>query len=171
MNDWTVEELAEQYKRGHLSRRRFVTKLASAGLGAPVIFAVLQACGSSKKESTVSKAALTTPTAQVEGAVKASPTAAAFTPTKRGGGGTLKLLWWQAPVLANIHLSSGTKDNDASRLFTEPLAAWDPEGELFPVLAAEVPSIENGAVSKDGKSVTWKLKKDVGWHDGKPFSA
>jgi len=26
-------------------------------------------------------------------------------------------------------------------------------------------------VAKDGRSVTWKLKKNVQWHDGKPFTA
>jgi peptide/nickel transport system substrate-binding protein len=39
------------------------------------------------------------------------------------------------------------------------------------VLAAEIPSRSNGGVAADGKSVTWKLKKGVLWHDGKPFTA
>src|SRR3546814_13958498 len=41
----------------------------------------------------------------------------------------------------------------------------------MPVLAAEIPTLENGGVAKDGLSVTWKLKKGVTWHDGKPFTA
>ncbi len=39
------------------------------------------------------------------------------------------------------------------------------------MLAAEIPEIENGGVAPDGMSVTWKLKKDVAWHDGRPFTA
>jgi peptide/nickel transport system substrate-binding protein len=39
------------------------------------------------------------------------------------------------------------------------------------VLAAEIPTRENGGLSADGLSVTWKLKRDVTWHDGKPFTA
>ena len=41
----------------------------------------------------------------------------------------------------------------------------------MPILAAEIPSKENGGLSADGRAVTWKLKKNVQWHDGKPFTA
>jgi peptide/nickel transport system substrate-binding protein len=70
--------------------------------------------------------------------------------------------------MLNPHLSPGTKDVDASRIFYEPLCSFDPDGNLLPVLAAEVPTLQNGGISKDGTSVTWRLKKDVAWHDGKP---
>ena len=73
--------------------------------------------------------------------------------------------------MLNPHFAVGTKDQDGSRIFYEPLAGWDPEGDLFPVLAAEIPSRENGGLAADGKSVTWKLKRGVKWHDGKPFTA
>ena len=54
----------------------------------------------------------------------------AYKSTKRGGGGLLKMLWWQGPTLINPHFATGTKDQDASRLFYEPLASWDAEGNL-----------------------------------------
>jgi len=94
-----------------------------------------------------------------------------FNPTKRGGGGPVRALWWQAPTLLNPHFANGTKDQDACRIFYEPLASYDPDGNVIPVLAAEAPSLQNGGVAKDGMSVTWKLKKNVVWHDGKPFTA
>ncbi|PYN47766.1 MAG: peptide ABC transporter substrate-binding protein, partial [Candidatus Rokuibacteriota bacterium] len=94
-----------------------------------------------------------------------------FNPTKRGGGGLVKTLWWQAPTLLNPHFANGTKDQDACRIFYEPLASFDPDGNVVPVLAAEAPSLQNGQVAKDGMSVTWKLKKNVAWHDGQPFTA
>ncbi len=81
------------------------------------------------------------------------------------------MLWWQAPTLLNPHFAIGTKDQDGARVFYEPLAAFDPEGNLFPVLAAEIPSVQNGGVARDGKSVTWRLKKNALWHDGTPVTA
>jgi len=82
----------------------------------------------------------------------------------------LKLLYWQAPTILNPHLSSGSKDLEASRITLEPLASFNNEGKLVPILAAEIPSKENGGLGEDGKSVTWKLKKDLKWSDGKPFT-
>ena len=52
----------------------------------------------------------------------------AYKPTKAGGGGPLKVLWWQGPTLLNPHFAVGTKDQDASRIFYEPLAGWNPDG-------------------------------------------
>ena len=85
--------------------------------------------------------------------------------------GTLKLLYWQAPTILNPHLSTGFKDAEASRITLEPLASFDNDGNLVPFLAAEIPTPENGGVAADGKSVTWKLKQDVKWSDGQPFTA
>ena len=85
--------------------------------------------------------------------------------------GVLRLLFWQAPTVVNPHLSIGTKDLSASRIVYEPLASFNKDGRLIPLLAAEVPSLENGAVAADGRSVTWTLRKNVKWADGEPFTA
>jgi peptide/nickel transport system substrate-binding protein len=47
------------------------------------------------------------------------------------------------------------------------LSAWDYDDKLnlVPVLAAEIPSLENGGVSADGKTITIKLR-DTKWSDG-----
>jgi peptide/nickel transport system substrate-binding protein len=90
---------------------------------------------------------------------------------ERGQGGTLRLLFWQAPTIINPHLSIGTKDLSASRIVYEPLASFDKDGRLIPLLASEIPSRENGGVPADGRSVTWKLKQGIKWADGAPFTA
>jgi peptide/nickel transport system substrate-binding protein len=84
---------------------------------------------------------------------------------------TLRVLYWQAPTILNYHQGQGTKDADAARLVTEPLAAYSPKAELVPILAAEIPTVANGGVSKDFKVVTWKLKSGVKWSDGSPLTA
>jgi peptide/nickel transport system substrate-binding protein len=94
-----------------------------------------------------------------------------FAPTRRGGGGKLRLLWWQAPTLLNAHLSTGLKDSDAARVVYEPLAGFNGQGEFVPILAEALPSFENGDLSPDGTAVTWRLKRGLVWHDGTPFTA
>jgi peptide/nickel transport system substrate-binding protein len=100
----------------------------------------------------------------------ASPTPGAQ--AQRGGGGDLKILYWQAVTLLNPHLNQGTKDYDGSRLVIEPLAAMGPNG-ITPVavLASEVPTVANGGISSDFTSVTWKLKPNVKWSDGTEFTS
>jgi peptide/nickel transport system substrate-binding protein len=149
MEEPAIRSLIRDVKAGRLSRRRFVQIMVGLGLIGPMAAQMLSASG-------------------VQAQPKTSPT---FTPTKRGGGGPLKILWWQAPTLLNPYFGTGTKDQDASRIFYEPLGAFDPDGNVIPVLGAEVPSATNGGVAKDGTSVVWNLKKNVLWHDGKPFTA
>jgi peptide/nickel transport system substrate-binding protein len=84
---------------------------------------------------------------------------------------TLRLLYWQAPTILNPHFSSGFKDSEASRITLEPLASFDAEGNMVLFLAAEEPTLENGGVSEDGRTVTWKLKEGILWSDGTPFTA
>ncbi len=91
--------------------------------------------------------------------------------TGRGAGGTLRLVYFQAPTLLNPHLAGNVKDLEASRIVYEPLASFDENGDLIPLLAAEIPSRENGGVAADGRSVTWTLRAGVRWGDGQPFTA
>jgi len=94
-----------------------------------------------------------------------------LTPTRRGGGGKLRALWWQAPTLLNPHFATGVKDADASRVVQEPLVSVDSDGSLVPVLATEIPNVDSGTLARDGLWVIWRLKKEAVWHDGKAFTA
>ena len=51
------------------------------------------------------------------------------------------------------------------------LAEWDQNGALVPELAAELPSTDNGGVSADGLTITWKLKPCLFWSDGEPLTS
>ena len=148
MLDHELRTMIDEVKDGRMDRRGFVQRMLAFGLTAPMATQLLAIGGAAMAESP-----------------------SVYKPTKRGGGGALKLLWWQGPTLLNPHFATGTKDQDGSRLFYEPLACWDPDGNMKLVLAAEIPSLQNGGLAADGMSVTWKLKPGVKWHDGKPFTA
>ncbi len=84
---------------------------------------------------------------------------------------TLRLLYSRIPTTLNPHLANGFQDFEAARIVYEPLATYEENGDMVPVLAAVIPTPENGGLSKDGRTVTWKLKPDVRWSDGQPFTA
>ena len=90
---------------------------------------------------------------------------------ERGADGEVKVLYWQAPTTLNPYLSSGTKDVEAASLVLEPLAGFDDKGAIFPRLAESIPTVDNGGISKDLTTVTWKLKKDLKWSDGTPVTS
>ncbi|MEO5732056.1 MAG: ABC transporter substrate-binding protein, partial [Rubrivivax sp.] len=144
-----LQDLIEEVRQGQLPRRRFIQQMVGLGISAPMASMLLMHAGVASAQSAPFP----------------------YKPTKRGGGGTLKALWWQGATLLQPHFANGTKYQEGSRIFYEPLASWDGDGNLFAVLAAEIPTRENGGLSADGKTVTWKLKKGVTWHDGKPFTA
>jgi len=148
MDEREIRRLIDDVRTGRLSRRRFVQTMVGLGLTAPLAAQMLGAAG-----------------------VAAQPRSPAFAPTRRGGGGPLRVLWWQSPTLLNPHFATGTKDQDGSRIFYEPLAAYDPDGNLSPVLAADIPTVDNGGLGRDGTWVVWRLKQGVQWHDRKPFTA
>ena len=149
MQENELRQLIEQVRSGALPRRGFMQQMVGLGLSAPMAGMLLMHAGVARSQAS----------------------GPAYKPTQRGGGGALKTLWWQGPTLLNPHFASGTKDQEGCRVFYEPLAGWDADGNLVPILAAEVPSRQNGGLAADGKSVIWKLKKGVTWHDGQPFTA
>lgn len=100
-----------------------------------------------------------------------SPAADTAASPTEAGNTTLRMLYWQAPTTLNPHLSTGIKDNEASHIVLEPLAAYNEAEELVPILAAEIPTKENGGISEDDRVITWKLKEGVTWSDGEPFTA
>ena len=83
----------------------------------------------------------------------------------------LNILYWQAPSVPSAYHSGGTKDIDAAAITLEPLARYDPDGNIVAALATSVPTIENGGVSQDLMSITWTLKKGLKWSDGSDFTA
>src|SRR3989304_1757993 len=118
MDERDLRELIRSVQAGVLSRREFSRLMLGLGLTGPMVAQLLGGAG-----------------------VARAQTRPGFTPTKRGGGGELQVLWWQGPTILNPHLAIGVKDGDGSRIFYEPLVSFDTEGNLVPILAAELPSL------------------------------
>src|SRR5688572_8084487 len=101
MDERVIGELVGRVKGRKMSRRAFVKAMVAAGLTVPMAGTLLMNAGI------------------------ASAAARDYKPTKRGGGGQLKLLMWQGPTLLNPHFANGSKDVYGARLFYQSLAEWD----------------------------------------------
>ncbi|HEX9125447.1 MAG TPA: peptide ABC transporter substrate-binding protein, partial [Methylomirabilota bacterium] len=97
MDEHDIRGLLRDVKAGRLSRRAFVCTMIGLGLTVPLASELLASAG-----------------------VAQAQTRAGATPAKRGGGGPLKALWWDAPNMLNPLLAVGLKDWNASSLFYEP---------------------------------------------------
>ena len=86
-----LRQKIEEVRSGALPRRSFIQQMVGLGLTAPMASMLLMHEG----------IAQTTPTIPYKG-------------TKRGGGGVLKLIWWQGAVHLNPHFAGGTKEQDLS---------------------------------------------------------
>jgi len=90
---------------------------------------------------------------------------------ERGSDGEVRIIYWQAPSIMNAFLSGGTKDVEAASMVIEPLARYDPDGNLVPWLVEELPTVQNGGISEDLTSITWNITPGLTWSDGTPFTS
>ena len=86
MLDTDLRTMIDDVKDGRIDRRAFIQRMIAVGLTAPMATQILAI-----------------------GGVAMAQSPAPYTPTKRGGGGPLKLLWWQGPTLLNPHFATGDR--------------------------------------------------------------
>ncbi|HEX5275983.1 MAG TPA: peptide ABC transporter substrate-binding protein [Candidatus Rubrimentiphilum sp.] len=87
--------------------------------------------------------------------------------------GTLRISIQQDVKNLNPLLSSNTTDGMLQFLAFLPLVHANPKGDPVATsgLAAEVPTLENGGISKDGLTITYHLRKNIKWTDGVPVTS
>jgi peptide/nickel transport system substrate-binding protein len=104
-----------------------------------------------------------------------TPAAAAPTnppPTVAPSGGTVVLIIPEEPTTLNYYMSDAAVTRQvADATSMTGLVVVDEKGEFQPVLAAEIPTEENGGLSADKLTVTWKLLPDLKWSDGQPITS
>jgi peptide/nickel transport system substrate-binding protein len=79
------------------------------------------------------------------------------------------------PASFNATIADAGYDSLVMKLVMLGLTGLDLDGNAYPVLAAELPTVENGDVVLDEENgtmdVTWKLRQDIQWSDGTPVTA
>ncbi len=84
----------------------------------------------------------------------------------------LRIGFQTSPNTLNPILQSNTSESAITRLMFDGLVSIDASGKReVPILAAVVPTIENGGISRDGLTLTYHLRGGVKWQDGAPFSS
>jgi peptide/nickel transport system substrate-binding protein len=134
--------------------------LAACAPAAPTVAPAAPAAPAAK----ATEAPAARPTEAAKAAATTAPAAAA--PKK---GGVVTMAVWQEPEHLNPELSTQTVVDHVSSLALQPLTGVNEKGERYPLLATEVPTTQNGGVSADGKTITYKLRKTK-WHDGADFT-
>jgi peptide/nickel transport system substrate-binding protein len=134
---------------------------------------VLAACAPQQTEVPATEPPATEPAA-TEAATEAP---AACTPAGTepipfpDGGKTVTGAWDQEPDSIVPYFSQMSYAIWITQLTLAGLGEWDEGGNFVAELAAEVPSADNGGVSADGLTITWKLKDCLFWSDGEPLTS
>ncbi|MEE8465576.1 MAG: peptide ABC transporter substrate-binding protein [Dehalococcoidia bacterium] len=106
-------------------------------------------------------AATTVPVAPASGTIEQAPNPDAAIRANLGG----------EPNTLDPQLASSLLEFSVLRQLSQGLLGFDKDLILIPLVAAEVPTVENGGISADGLTYTFKLRAGVAWSDGLPLTA
>ena len=119
-------------------------------------------CGSPQTVSPTSTAVKTTAPAPTDTAAES-------------GTSSITIVIPEEPPSFNAVISDTGYDALVMHMTLLGMTGIDPEGNIYPVLAARLPTVENGEVVVDAKTqamdVIWKMRQDVTWADGTPVTA
>jgi len=121
-----------------------------------ILSLVLSACGGGATPTPATPA----PTQPTKTSEPAGP--------KKGGKVTMAV--WQSPITLNALLGTQTVMDEVLIFVVEGFTQVLADGSRVPSLAKEVPTVQNGGVSADGKTITYNLKEGAVWSDGTPFT-
>jgi peptide/nickel transport system substrate-binding protein len=85
--------------------------------------------------------------------------------------GTLRIALSTSPNSLNPLLRTQLIESLITRLVFDPMVLATPDGTIRPMLAATVPTLANGGISRDGLTYTYHLRRGIRWHDGTPFTS
>src|ERR1700751_2061479 len=67
-----------------------------------------------------------------------------------------------------LHPDAASVEQQAARLAFEPFIDLDAAGHPVPALLDRIPTVANGGLSADGRTITYHLRSNVRWSDGVP---
>jgi peptide/nickel transport system substrate-binding protein len=104
----------------------------------------------------------------------ASCTPANQTTTASSGRGVVRFALAADPQTLDplfAHVDANSVEQQVARLAFEPFVDIDEHGRPIPVLLDRIPTVANGGVSRDGRTITYHLRSGVRWQDGAPVDA
>jgi len=69
------------------------------------------------------------------------------------------------------HPDAGNVEGQLARLAFEPFYDLDGSGRAVPALLRELPTVRNGGLSRDGRTIVYRLRPGVRWSDGVPVTS
>lgn len=85
--------------------------------------------------------------------------------------GVIRLGEQQEPDNLNLMFGHSAADDEVDALLFSFLLRFDDNGNYFPDLATTVPTVHNGGISADQKTITVHLRHNAKWSDGAPITA
>ncbi len=70
-----------------------------------------------------------------------------------------------------LHPDAASAEQQIARLAFEPFIDLDAHGHPMPALLDRIPSVENGGLSPDGRTLVYHLRRGVRWSDGVPVTS
>jgi peptide/nickel transport system substrate-binding protein len=78
---------------------------------------------------------------------------------------------WEEPHTLDPVISTMSFEDDVYQLEFDGLIRYDGHARPVPDLALELPTSQNGGISRDGRTLTYHLSPRARWHDGVPLTA
>ncbi len=177
-----VNPLSHLLSGDSTTRRAFLQRAGLLGLSIPAVSALLAACGEDDEDPTATTAPEATEDTDEEESPTSPPAVMATStplptadpddaPSDRPTGGTVRHLIYEDPDTLNFIIGGTSIGRQVYQAIVEGLVYVDPNGDFQPLLAAELPTYENGGISDDNLTITWNLKEGVTWSDGEPFTS
>ena len=83
----------------------------------------------------------------------------------------LRLASTEEPDSLNKLFANSDASDQVANLISAPIFRYDDKGDYVPEMALTVPTLQNGGISRDGKTIVLHLRHGMQWSDGAPLDA